>query len=185
MGQAIYKTSTDHFETIDLPDKPLRDISVLDITGKPRTISEFLDKNKAILFVNVASECGYTDEQYKGLVKAYGKYHKRGLEILAFPCNQFNNQERFPESEIRCFVRNRNVKFPVFSKIKVNGSDTHDIYKSLKIGCNEMNKGNGNLASIQWNFSKFLVKSDGEVVKYFSPNSDFGKVEQEILKLIS
>jgi len=121
-------------------------------------------KGKTILVVNTASKCGLTP-QYEGLEKLYQKYKDKGLVILGFPCNQFANQESGDEKSISegCLL-NYGVSFPMFSKIDVNGENSHPIYKYLK---SELN---GILGSkIKWNFTKFLIDSIGKPVKRFSP----------------
>ncbi len=121
-------------------------------------------KGKTILVVNTASKCGLTP-QYEGLEKLYQKYKDKGLVILGFPCNQFANQESGDEKSISegCLI-NYGVSFPMFSKIDVNGENSHPIYKYLK---SELN---GILGSkIKWNFTKFLIDSIGKPVKRFSP----------------
>jgi glutathione peroxidase len=121
-------------------------------------------QGKTILVVNTASKCGLTP-QYEGLEKLYQKYKDKGLVILGFPCNQFANQESGDEKSISegCLI-NYGVSFPMFSKIDVNGETAHPIYKYLK---SELN---GILGSkIKWNFTKFLIDSDGNPVKRFAP----------------
>jgi len=121
-------------------------------------------KGKTILVVNTASKCGLTP-QYEGLEKLYQKYKDKGLVILGFPCNQFANQESGDEKSISegCLI-NYGVSFPMFSKIDVNGENSHPIYKYLK---SELN---GILGSkIKWNFTKFLIDSNGKPVKRFAP----------------
>jgi len=116
-----------------------------------------------LLIVNVASECGYT-KQYKGLQKLHEKYADKGLRVLGFPCNQFGNQEPGDEEEIKEFCEsNYGVEFDMFSKIKVNGEDAHPLYKYLTSDDLPVEpKG-----EIKWNFEKFLVGRDGEVLTRF------------------
>jgi glutathione peroxidase len=115
--------------------------------------------------VNTASKCGFTP-QYEELQKLYEEYKDQGFEILAFPCNQFANQEPGDNEEIRSFCKlNYNVTFQLFDKIDVNGKNTHPIYKYLK----ENVKGLLNSKDIKWNFTKFLVDKNGDVVKRFAP----------------
>lgn len=121
-------------------------------------------QNKILLIVNVASKCGFTP-QYEGLEKLYKKYKNNNFEILAFPCNQFLYQEPLQHSEIKTFCETTyQVTFPVFGKINVNGKNTHPLYRFLK------RHQKGILCStIKWNFTKFLVDSNGVVIKRFSP----------------
>ena len=142
----------------------LYDFTVNDIHGEPVKLDRY--KGKVLLVVNTASECGFTP-QYKGLEALYEKYHGRGLEVLGFPCNQFGGQEPGNEAAIEQFCEiHYGVTFPMFAKIDVNGSNTHPLYKYLK------HEAKGLLGSeaIKWNFTKFLVGKDGEVVKRYAPN---------------
>lgn len=137
-------------------------------------------EGKTILVVNTASKCGLTP-QYEGLQKLYEKYQDKGFVILGFPCNQFANQEPEDEKSIaeNCLV-NYGVNFPMFSKIDVNGPNTHPLFKYLK------DKLPGFLGkSIKWNFTKFLIDAEGNPVKRFSPTTTPEKMEPEIEKLIS
>jgi len=121
-------------------------------------------KGKVMLIVNTASKCGFTP-QYEELQKLYDDYNKDGLEILAFPCNQFAKQESGTNEEIQEFCQlNFGLTFPVMAKIDVNGENADPLFKYLK---NE--KGGGLLGkAIKWNFTKFLVDRNGKVVKRFA-----------------
>lgn len=122
-------------------------------------------RGKTLLIVNVASQCGFTP-QYQGLEAVYQKFKARGLEILAFPCNQFGNQEPGTDQEIKSFCETRyQVSFPLFGKIEVNGKNADPLYGFLK------SEGKGILGSeaIKWNFTKFLVDKTGQVVRRFAP----------------
>lgn len=154
--------------------KSLYDISTKSIDGEAVSMSKF--KDKLLLIVNVASECGFT-KQYEGLQNLYEKYNDRGFEVLGFPCNQFGAQEPGTESEIKKFCSTKfNVNFPLFSKIEVNGKNTHPLYEFLK------NNSPGLLGSksIKWNFTKFLVSRDGEVLKRFPPTATANDIESDI-----
>jgi len=135
-------------------------------------------RGKTVLVVNTASKCGLTP-QLEGLENIYEKYKDKGLVILGFPCNQFANQEPGDEKSISegCVI-NYGVTFPMFSKINVNGKDAHPIYKYLK-------KELGGLfcSRIKWNFTKFLIDSNGNPVKRFSPTTKPEEIE-EYLKTI-
>ncbi|QSL64318.1 hypothetical protein MERGE_001618 [Pneumocystis wakefieldiae] len=121
-------------------------------------------KDKVVLIVNVASKCGFTS-QYSDLEKLYQKYKDSGFEILAFPCNQFGNQEPGTNQEIIEFCsRKYNVTFPVFDKIEVNGDNADPVYVFLK----SQKKGLLNISKIKWNFEKFLISKTGEVVTRYS-----------------
>ena len=150
------------------------DFTVDDIEGKPVKLDRF--KGKVLLVVNTASKCGFTP-QYKGLEALYRKYHDRGLEVLGFPCNQFGAQEPGSEQEIATFCEaNYGVTFPMFAKIDVNGANAHPVYKYLK------HEAKGLLGSeaIKWNFTKFLVGKDGEVVKRYAPADTPKSLEKDI-----
>jgi len=136
-------------------------------------------KGKVILVVNTASLCGLTP-QYEGLEILYQKYKDKGLVILGFPCNQFGNQEPGTDTEISegCII-NYGVSFQMFSKVDVNGKNTHPIYKYLK------NKLPGSLGkTIKWNFAKFLIDRSGIPVKRFASTTVPEKLTMEIEKLL-
>ena len=121
-------------------------------------------KGKVLLIVNTASKCGFTP-QYEGLEKLHQEYADKGLEILAFPCNQFGNQEPGDAEEIQNFcMLNYDVSFPLMAKIEVNGEDADPLWKHLK------SEKSGLLGSrIKWNFTKFLVDREGNVVARHGP----------------
>lgn len=134
---------------------------------------------KVILVVNTASKCGLTP-QYEGLEELYKKYQDKGLMILGFPCNQFGGQEPGGEKEISetCLI-NYGVSFPIFEKIEVNGSDTHDIFKYLKAELP------GTLGQrIKWNFTKFLLDAEGKPIKRYAPTTTPESIEADIAKLL-
>jgi len=137
-------------------------------------------KGKTILVVNTASECGLTP-QYEGLEKLYEKYKDRGVVVLGFPCNQFGNQEPGDEKSISegCLI-NYGVTFPMFSKIEVNGENAHPIYKYLK-------KELGGLfgTKIKWNFTKFLIDSDGKPIKRFAPITKPEKIDDYLASMLN
>ncbi|WP_420465173.1 glutathione peroxidase [Panacagrimonas sp.] len=137
-------------------------------------------RGKTLLIVNVASKCGFTP-QYKGLEALYREYKDRGLEILGFPCDQFGHQEPGNEAEIKNFCSlNYDVSFPMFAKIKVNGDDAHPLYEFLK-------KEQGGILGmdfIKWNFTKFLVDRNGEVVKRYAPTDTPATIGRDLAKLL-
>jgi len=150
------------------------DFAAKDIDGTEQKLDAY--KGKAMLVVNVASKCGFTP-QYKGLETLYEKLKDKGLVVLGFPCDQFGHQEPGDEAEIKNFCSlNYDVSFPMFAKIDVNGSDTHPLYKYLK------HEAKGLLGSeaIKWNFTKFLVGKDGEVVKRYAPTDTPQGIEKEV-----
>jgi len=154
----------------------LYDINVKDNNLNDVEMSEY--KGKILLIVNVASKCGFTP-QYKDLESLYKKYKDQGLEVLGFPCNQFGAQEPGSNEEIQSFCNlNYNVTFKLFDKIDVNGPKTSPLFKHLK------NQSPGILGTegIKWNFTKFLVNKDGEVVKRFSPKDTEAVIEAQLVK---
>lgn len=154
----------------------LYDINVKDNNLNNVEMSEY--KGKILLIVNVASKCGLTP-QYKDLESLYKKYKDQGLEVLGFPCNQFGAQEPGSNEEIQSFCQlNYNVTFKLFDKIDVNGPKTSPLFKHLK------NQSPGILGTegIKWNFTKFLVNKDGEVVKRFSPKDTEAVIEAQLVK---
>ena len=141
----------------------LYDISARDITGAERPLAEY--RGKVLLVVNVASRCGFTP-QYTGLEALYRKYHDRGFEVLGFPCNQFGSQEPGSEADIQTFCSTTyDVSFPLFAKVDVNGASAHPLYRLLK----GEKPGILGTEAIKWNFTKFLVDRQGEVVKRYAP----------------
>ena len=154
------------------------DFSVEDIHGKEQKLDEY--KDKVLLIVNVASKCGFTP-QYNGLEALYEKLHGRGFEILGFPSNQFGAQEPGNEAEIAQFCElNYGVKFPLFAKIDVNGSDAAPLYQYLK----KAKPGLLGSEAIKWNFTKFLVDRKGKVVERYAPKVEPEALASDIEKLL-
>ena len=154
------------------------DFEVNTISGKKVPLSDY--KDKVLLVVNTASKCGFTP-QFSGLENLYKAHHDEGLEVLGFPCNQFLKQDPGSDSEISEFCSlNYGVTFPMFSKIDVNGENTHPLYQYLK------SEAKGLLGSekIKWNFTKFLVNRDGEVIKRYAPNTEPKDIEKDIKALL-
>ncbi len=152
--------------------------SAFDIDGKERSLSEF--RGKVLLIVNVASKCGFTP-QYEGLEKIYKELNAKGFEVLGFPCNQFGKQEPGDENEIKNFCSlTYNVSFPMFSKVEVNGDNTHPLYKYLKEG----KPGLLGTEAVKWNFTKFLVNKEGEVVARFAPQDSPESLRSKIQELL-
>lgn len=137
-------------------------------------------KNKVLLIVNTASDCGFTP-QYEGLQTLYQKHQAQGLEVLAFPCNQFKQQEKGSDAEIQQFCDLRfNIKFPLFSKIDVNGENSHPLFNFLKAQAPGILGSKG----IKWNFTKFLVNKEGKVIKRYAPTTKPEAIEADIEKLL-
>jgi glutathione peroxidase len=139
------------------------DAKINTLEGQPADLSEY--KGKALLVVNVASKCGLTP-QYEGLENLHEKYGARGFEVLGFPCNQFMGQEPGTADEIREFCdTSYHVQFPLFEKIDVNGANQHPLYAELE----QTADAEGEAGDVKWNFEKFLVSPDGNVVGRFRP----------------
>ena len=154
------------------------DIHIKDSSSKEVSMSKF--EGKTLLIVNVASKCGLTP-QYKGLQSLYEEYKDRNFVVLGFPCNQFGGQEPGTNSEINNFCEiNYSVTFPIFSKIKVNGPDSHPLFKLLK----NDKPGIFRTASIKWNFTKFLVNSSGKIIERFSPRVEPKYIRSEIERIL-
>ena len=143
-----------------------------------RTVSLEKYRGKVLLIVNVASRCGFTP-QYSGLQRLYEKFRGQGLEILGFPCNQFGAQEPGAEEEIHAWCElNFGVTFPLFEKIDVNGEGAHPLFEYLKGGA----PGLLGTEAVKWNFTKFLVGTDGRVAERFAPSSAPEALEQQIVQ---
>nr|ACN41122.1 unknown [Picea sitchensis] len=154
------------------------DFTAKDIRGEDVDLSVY--KGKVLLIVNVASKCGLTTSNYKELNEVYAKYKDQGLEILAFPCNQFGEEEPGDNAQIAEAVCTRfKAEFPIFEKIEVNGSNAAPIYKFLK-----SSKGGTFGDSIKWNFTKFLVDKDGNVVERYAPTTSPLSFEKDVKKLL-
>ena len=156
----------------------VHDFNMKTIDGKEVSLSKY--KGKVLLIVNVASECGLT-YQYEGLEKLYQKYNKQGFMVLGFPSNQFSNQEPGTDKEIKFFCSSKyDVHFDMFSKIEVNDEGADPLYKYLK----KQKGGFLGFDSIKWNFTKFLVDQDGNVIKRFGSSTNPVKLEKDIEKLL-
>ncbi|XP_062074290.1 probable phospholipid hydroperoxide glutathione peroxidase isoform X1 [Humulus lupulus] len=156
----------------------VHDFTVKDAKGNDVDLSIY--KGKALLIVNVASQCGLTNSNYTELSQLYQKYKDQGLEILAFPCNQFGAQEPGSNDEIVEFACTRfKAEYPIFDKVDVNGDNAAPIYKYLK-----SSKGSLFGDSIKWNFSKFLVDKEGKVVDRYAPTTSPLSIEKDVKKLL-
>lgn len=154
------------------------DYEVVTIAGKPEKLSAY--KDKVLLIVNTASQCGFT-KQYGGLEALYQEFKDKDFVVLGFPCNQFGKQEPGNEAEIKNFCDlNYHITFPMFSKINVNGSDTHPLYVYLK----KQAKGLLGTKTIKWNFTKFLVNKQGEAVERFAPKDSPESLKASVLKYL-
>ena len=151
----------------------LHDFKATSIDGAEIDLGSY--EGMVVLVVNTASQCGFTP-QYAGLQALHEKYADRGFAVLGFPCDQFGHQEPGDEEEISAFCEQRfGVTFPMFAKIDVNGDDAHPLYRWLK------DEQSGLLGGkIKWNFTKFLVGRDGEVVDRYAPTKSPEKIAPDI-----
>ena len=147
------------------------DFKVKDNGGKEVSLADY--KGKVLLIVNTATRCGFTP-QYKDLEALYEKYRNEGLEILDFPCNQFGQQAPGTIQEIHQFcTANFAIQFPQFDKIEVNGENAHPLYTWLKAQ-------KGFEGDIKWNFTKFLISRDGQVLKRYESATKIADIETDI-----
>jgi glutathione peroxidase len=148
------------------PNVSLYDIPVTGLDGSVQTLAAW--RNQVLLVVNVASNCGLTP-QYAGLEALWRRYRARGFAVLGFPCNQFGGQEPGDAAAIRAFCSTQyDVSFPLFAKIEVNGPGTHPLYAKLKTAQAGLLGSEG----IKWNFTKFLLDRDGNVVNRYAPTAE-------------
>lgn len=153
-------------------------LSAVSLQGEDKAFSDYQDK--VVLVVNTASKCGFT-YQYEGLQALHDKYKDQGLVILGFPCNQFGEQEKGSSEEITEFCQiNYGVSFQMFEKVEVNGPNTHPVFEFLK----RHKKGFLGSQNIKWNFTKFLVNKQGDVVGRFGSITKPEKLEQQIQGLL-
>jgi glutathione peroxidase len=156
----------------------VHDFKVDDIHGKPVPLDRY--KGEVLLIVNVASQCGFTP-QYKGLEQLQKRFHDRGFDVLGFPCNQFGGQEPGTASEIATFCETSfGVTFPMFSKVDVNGEGAAPLYRHLK----SARPGLLGTEAIKWNFTKFLVGRDGQVLARYAPNDTPESIAADIEKAL-
>lgn len=156
----------------------LYDITVTTIAGQAETMEAY--RGQVLLIVNVASKCGFTS-QYAGLEALYRRYRDKGFTVLGFPCDQFGHQEPGDEAEIQSFCSlTYDVTFPMFAKIEVNGSGAHPLFTFLK----KAQPGFLGSEAIKWNFTKFLVSREGQVLKRYAPTDTPEKIEDDLIKLI-
>ena len=160
----------------------VHDFTVTTIDGTEQSLSDY--KGKALLIVNVASACGLTP-QYEGLEAMHKEYSDKGFAVLGFPCNQFGAQEPGTEGEIKTFCETSfGVTFPLFSKIDVNGDDAAPLYQHIRSQALIEEGENAGKDIIQWNFTKFLIDGDGNVVKRFEPLVAPDDIAPEVAKLV-
>jgi len=157
---------------------PIFELSATAINGDEVKLADYADN--VLLIVNTASECGFT-KQYQGLQKLHNEYSSNGFSVLGFPCNQFGQQEKGTSDDISQFCElNFGVTFPLFAKVEVNGDGTHPLFSYLK----QAATGVFGSKRIKWNFTKFLVNKQGEVIKRYSPMTPPEKIEADIKALL-
>ncbi|HCS26774.1 MAG TPA: glutathione peroxidase [Spongiibacteraceae bacterium] len=154
------------------------DFEAESMNGSKKSLADY--KGQVLLVVNTASKCGFTP-QFEGLENLYKTYKDKGLTILGFPCNQFGKQDPGSNGEIQEFCQlNYGVSFPMHAKIDVNGDDTHPLFQHLK----EAAPGIMGSKKIKWNFTKFLIDRDGNVVERFAPATAPEKIEEKIKAML-
>jgi len=153
------------------------DFSAKTMSDEDKSLADY--KGKVLLIVNTASECGFTP-QFEGLQELYDAYQDQDFEILGFPCNQFGGQDPGSDEEIAQFCeQNYSVTFPMFSKVNVKDDDAHPLFRYLT------EEAKGMLTKqIKWNFTKFLVNQDGDVVNRFAPQTKPEQIKGEIDELL-
>jgi glutathione peroxidase len=155
----------------------LQDFSATTLDGQPVDLAAYA--GKVVLVVNTASQCGFTP-QYEGLQKLWETYGEQGFVILGFPCDQFGHQEPGDEAEIGAFCqKNYGVTFPMMSKVEVNGDDAHPLYQWLRKEKSGLLGG-----KIKWNFTKYLVGKDGQVIDRYAPTTKPEKISGDIEKAL-
>ena len=155
------------------------DFTANTLDGRPVSLADY--RGKVLLIVNTASKCGFTP-QYAGLEELYKRYQDQGLAVLGFPCNQFGAQEPGDAAEIANFCSlTYDVSFPMFAKIEVNGPAAHPLYQYLK----KAKKGLLGSEGIKWNFTKFLIDKNGEVVARYAPTDKPEALDGVIQKLLA
>jgi len=153
------------------------DFSVKMANGEEKSLQEY--EGKPLIIVNTASKCGFTP-QFNGLQQLYEKYHAQGLEILGFPCDQFNHQEFDNIEETMQFCQvNYGVTFPMFAKVDVNGDNADPLFQFLK----QQKKG-VLTKNIKWNFTKFLIDRNGQVVERYAPTTEPAQLEKDLEKVL-
>lgn len=180
MGCIFFKTGIDYFSDLETPE--FRDIVVIDINGYVKKIGDHLKHKKLLIITNTATHSWYTKNNYSQINDLQKKYNDQGLECFLFPCNQFFSSETFEEKEINKYIsHNFEIKYPLFSKIDVNGENTHELYRYLKKHSKYFNLGENRLRNIPWSFTKFIVTAKGEVLRFYSPDIEPKTIENDII----
>jgi len=155
------------------------DFKYMDIDGVEQSMEKY--KGHVLIVVNVASKCGFTCVNYEQLTELFEKYKDQGLRVLAFPCNQFASQEPLSEPEIKEFVKEYKVTYDMASKINVNGGNAHPLWEFLK----GKQKGILGTTMVKWNFTKFLVDREGNVLQRYAPNTNPKSMENDIVEALN
>jgi glutathione peroxidase len=156
----------------------LTDFTARTLDGREQNLAEYA--GQVVLVVNTASKCGFTP-QYEGLQQLHEQYAAQGLTVLGFPCNQFGSQEPGDAETIGSFCqKNYGVSFPMMDKVEVNGDDAHPVYRWLRA-----EKGGLLGGKIKWNFTKFLIGRDGQVLERYAPTTKPEKLKGDIEKALS
>lgn len=156
----------------------IHQFNAINIKGQDIQLSDYQDK--VMLIVNTASKCGFTP-QFEGLENLHQELESKGLAILGFPCNQFGKQDPGQDGEIEEYCQlNYGVSFNMFSKIEVNGANAHPLFNYLK----DQARGVLGSKAIKWNFTKFLINRDGEVIKRYAPNDKPSTIKADIEQLL-
>lgn len=156
----------------------LTDFSARTLTGEEKSLADY--KGQVVLVVNTASKCGFTP-QYEGLQELHETYADQGLAVIGFPCNQFGGQEPGDAAEIGEFCqRNYGVSFPMMEKVDVNGPQAHPVYEWLR-----SQKGGLVGSKIKWNFTKFLIGRDGQVIERYAPTTKPEKLKADIERALA
>jgi len=157
--------------------KSIYDYTYVDIDGQEQSMAKY--RGHVLIVVNVASKCGYTCVNYQQLTELYDKYStSEGLRILAFPCNQFGGQEPLGEAEIKEFVKEYKVAYDMASKVSVNGDKVDPLWTFLK----DKQRGILGTTLVKWNFTKFLVDKNGNVLHRYAPNTNPKAMENDIIE---
>ncbi|MFV8571224.1 glutathione peroxidase [Marinobacter sp. SBS5] len=161
-----------------MANESIYDFSAKDVKGNDVAMADY--KGKVLLIVNTASKCGFTP-QFEGLQALHSELGAKGFEVLGFPCNQFMNQDPGSDESITEFCSlNYGVDFPMFAKIEVNGDTAHPLYRFLK----KEAKGLMGSEKVKWNFTKFLVDKNGQVVRRYAPTVKPADIRNDIEKLL-
>ena len=160
-----------------MPMTSLQDFSATSLDGQEVDLSAYA--GQVVLVVNTASQCGFTP-QYQGLQELFTQYHDQGFSVIGFPCDQFGNQEPGDSAEIGAFCeKNYGVTFPMMSKVEVNGDNAHPVYAWLR-----SEKGGMLGSKIKWNFTKYLVGKDGQVIDRYAPTTKPEKIAGDVEKAL-